>query len=210
MSTAPIRTSLCWTVAQEVAHAFGLEHEYNAVQSADLLERRTVDEAVPGHRLGVRRVQRAIVRREVPGSGPTQNSYEHILGFFGPGAVTPPMVKIKLPANNKKVTPGFRINATATDDVGIDHLELWIDGMNTGATSDTAPYLLSAPARPRARRAHRGGHRVRRPGRAGERIDPVTVGPPCTASSGCSGTDACVMGVCLPARSARWPRPQSR
>jgi uncharacterized protein (TIGR03382 family) len=194
----PDPDQLCWTVSQEVAHSFGLDHEYNASDPLTYLNggpsmKRFQATDSPCGEYNARSCD-----VKCPGSGATQNSYEALLGFFGPGAVTPPMVKIKLPANGKKVTPGFRVNATAMDDVGIDHLELWIDGMDSGAMSETPPYLLSAPLD-----LEQGEHTVEviaydvqsAPANASITVD---VGPPCTQSSGCSGTDACVMSVCLP------------
>ena len=194
----PDPDQLCWTVSQEVAHSFGLDHEYNASDPLTYLNGGPSMKRFQATDSPCGEYQARSCDLKCPGTGPTQNSYEHILGFFGPGAVTPPTVKIKLPATGKKVTPGFRINATATDDVGIDRLELWIDGTNTGVTATTPPYLLSAPLdlEEGVRAVEVIAYDVQS-APANASIE-VTVGPPCTQSSGCSGTDACVMGVCLP------------
>lgn len=194
----PDPDQLCWTVSQEVAHSFGLDHEYNASDPLTYLNGGPSMKRFQATDSPCGEYTARSCDVKCPGSGPTQNSYMRLLAFFGMGTVAPPTVKIKLPADGKKVTPGFRINATAMDDVGIDHLELWIDGTNTGATSDTAPYLLSAPLD-----LTEGEHVAEviaydvQSAVANASIT-VDVGPPCTQSSGCSGTDACVMGVCLP------------
>jgi hypothetical protein len=194
----PDPDQLCWTVSQEVAHSFGLDHEYNASDPLTYLNGGPSMKRFQATDSPCGEYTSRPCDAKCPGVGATQNSYERILAFFGPGTVLPPTVKIKLPADGKKVTPGFRINATAMDDVGIDHLELWIDGMDTGATADTVPYLLTAPLD-----LSEGEHVAEviaydvQSAVANAQIT-VDVGPPCTQSSGCSGTDACVMGVCLP------------
>ena len=194
----PDPDQLCWTVSQEVAHSFGLDHEYNASDPLTYLNGGPSMKRFQATDSACGEYTARSCDVKCPGRGPTQNSYQRLLAFFGTGTVIPPTVKIKLPADGKKVTPGFRINATAMDDVGVDHLELWIDGMDTGATSDTVPYLLSAPLD-----LSEGEHTAEviaydvQSAVANASIT-VDVGPPCTQSSGCSGTDACVLGVCLP------------
>ena len=112
--------------------------------------------------------------------------------MFGPGAPTAPTVSFKAPSDGKKVQPKFVVRINATDDVGIDRIELWIDGANTGVAAKVPPYQVSAPES-----VGQGPHTVElrafdvqgTPATASIEVD---VGPPCTASSGCSGGDVCV------------------
>lgn len=198
----PDPDQLCWTVSQEISHSFGLDHEYNASDPMTYLNGGPSMKRFQATDSACGEYTARSCEVKCPGSGPTQNSYQRLLGFFGMGTVVPPTVKIKTPADGKKVTPGFRVTAQAMDDVGVDHLELWIDGANSGAVAMTPPYLLSAPLD-----LPEGEHTAEviaydvQSAVANASIT-VTVGPPCTQSSGCSGTDVCVMGVCLPGPDA--------
>ena len=82
--------TLCWTASQEVAHAFGLEHEMNARDPLTYLEgflpkRFQAADAQCGEG----------VPRTCMCTGSTQNTYEHLLAMFGPGTPTPPMLAVK-------------------------------------------------------------------------------------------------------------------
>ncbi|MDX2092748.1 MAG: Ig-like domain-containing protein [Kofleriaceae bacterium] len=191
----PDADSLCWTAAQETAHAFGLEHEYNAADPMTYLnggpsmKRFQATDSPCG--------EFSPVQCRCTGSA-TQNSYEHILAMFGPGAPTAPTLTINAPSAGKKVEPGFFVRAKAMDDVGVDRLEMWIDGANTGVVAKDPPYVLAAP-----KDIDEGPHSVEIKafdvqGTPASAMVEVEVGPPCSASSGCSGTDVCVMGVCVP------------
>ncbi|HVK83528.1 MAG TPA: Ig-like domain-containing protein [Kofleriaceae bacterium] len=191
----PDPDALCWTAAQETAHAFGLEHEYNAADPMTYLNggppmKRFQATDSPCGEFQARSCQCT--------GAATQNSYMHILAMFGPGAPTAPTVTINSPSAGKQVEPGFFVRAKAMDDVAVDRLEMWIDGVNTGVMTKTAPYVLAAP-----KDVAQGPHTVEikafdvQGTPASATVD-VEVGPPCTASSGCSGADVCVMGVCVP------------
>ncbi len=191
--------ALCWTAAQETAHAFGLEHEYNAADPMTYLSGGP----------SMKRFQAtdspcgtfSAVQCRCTGQA-TQNSYQQILGLFGPGAPTAPTVSIKSPGEGTKVQPKFIVRINATDDVGIDRVELWIDGVNTGVVAKMPPYQVAAPES-----VEQGPHSVEVrafdvQGTPAMASIEVNVGPPCTASKGCSGDDVCVMGVCLPGPEA--------
>ncbi|MBA3456488.1 MAG: Ig-like domain-containing protein [Deltaproteobacteria bacterium] len=191
--------ALCWTAAQETAHAFGLEHEYNAADPMTYLN------GGPSMKRFQATDSPCGTFSEVPcrcTGASTQNSYRYIIDMFGPGAPTAPTVSIKSPSDGGKVQPKFIVRIAATDDVGIDRVELWIDGVNTGVVAKTPPYQVAAPES-----VGQGPHSVEvrafdvqgTPAMASLEVD---VGPPCTASKGCSGDDVCVMGVCLPGPDA--------
>ena len=188
---------LCWTASQEVAHAFGLEHELNAKDPLTYLEgflpkRFQAANAQCGE--GIPRVCKCTT------SG-MQNTYEHILAMFGPGTPTPPMLTVKAPANGKTVQPGFVTRVDASDDSGMDHVEILVDGMKI-AESFEEPYTIVAPDV-----VEQGPHvlevrAVDIQGTPTSEMRDIIMGPPCTASAGCTGTDVCLAGVCTPGPDA--------
>ena len=185
--------TLCWTAAQEIAHAFGLEHEVEAKDPMSYL-------AGP--------LPKRFQAVTVPcGEGPPracactangmQNSYEHILAMFGPGVPTPPSISVRSPTAGKTVQPGFVVRVTATDDVAVDRVELLIDGVKI-AESHEEPFTIVAPDV-----IAEGPHvmdvrAVDIQGTPASTTLDIVMGPPCTASTGCEDPELCVDGVCLP------------
>ena len=183
--------SLCWTASQETAHAFGLEHEILQADPMTYLggslpkRFRDIDASCGEY----------ATRPCMCPARPTQNSYRMIVGLFGPGAPTPPTVMITSPSDGKDVQPGFTIEVAATDDVRVDHVELWIDGAVAGSTM-TEPYMFVAPD------LALGPHTLEAraidvQGTPASAMLSVTAVPPCTQTKGCTGTDVCVEGVCI-------------
>lgn len=183
--------SLCWTVSQETAHTFGLEHEFlqkdpMTYAQGDLPKRFQWQEAPCGTNTAMA-CQCSTTH--------TQNSYKKIYEAFGVGAPTPPSLEISSPTDGKTVTPKFPILTKPTDDAAIDHLELWVDGAKVEAIT-MPPWQFLAPA------LSNGSHTLEV-----HAIDvtqmsttvaiTVNQGPSCTAAAGCTGTDVCVMGGCL-------------
>jgi len=187
----PDPDSLCWTVAQETAHTFGLEHEYlqhdpMTYIQGDLPKRFQWQDAPCGTNTP------AGCQCSTTG---TQNSYKHIYTLFGVGQPTPPTVMITSPTDGKKVTPKFPILIDAQDDAAIDHLELWIDGVMVDATTG-APWHFTAPML--ADGAHTIEiHAIDTTQMAAMTSITVNQGPPCTAAAACEGTDVCVDGGCI-------------
>jgi hypothetical protein len=188
----PDPDQLCWTAAQEVAHSFGLEHEINdkdplTYLSGPLPKRFQATDTPCGE----------FEARTCDCGGLIQNSFEYILEMFGPGVPTPPNVAIKSPGTGKTVQPHFVVRVDATDDTAVERVEMYIDGVKLTETTK-APYKLIAPDG-----IAEGPHALEvraidiQGTPASTSID-IVMGPPCTASDGCSGTDVCVMGVCLP------------
>jgi hypothetical protein len=188
--------TLCWTASQEIAHAFGLEHVLNAKDPLTYLEgflpkRFQAADAQCGE--GIPRICKC--------TGGLQNSYEHILAMFGPGTPTPPMLFVKSPTNGKTVQPGFITRVTASDDSGMDHVEILIDGVKNAEafedpftvkamdTIEPGPHTLEVRA-------------VDVQGTPTSQMIDIVMGPPCTASTGCTGDDVCVAGVCTPGPDA--------
>lgn len=190
---------LCWTVAQETAHSFGLEHEYNAADPLTYISggpSKKRFQATDSKCGTFSALSSCACPQGAP--RPTQNSYRFIVDMFGPGAATPPTISIVAPTQGKKVQPGSVVRVNATDDVAVDHVELWIDGADSGVKAMTAPYRLALPTD-----LADGTHALELRAidvqgvPASDTVD-VEMGPPCTASKGCSGDDVCVSGVCVP------------
>src|SRR5205814_6592448 len=105
----------CWTAAQEVAHTFGLDHEFLQKDPMTYIQGDT-----PKRFRDVDADCGELATRACACAGrPKQNSYRLIVGKFGPGAPTPPDLMVISPTDGKTIQPGFRVSAKATDDVRI-------------------------------------------------------------------------------------------
>ena len=186
----PDPLSLCWVTSQETAHTFGLEHEFLQADpmtylEGDLPKRFQWAPAQCGEFM-TRQCNCTVM----------PSSYQKIQAFFGVGNPNPPSVAITWPVDGATVQPGFTARATAMDDAAIDHVELWIDGAMAGSVA-TAPFAFATPS------LDPGAHAIEvRAVAVTTLVTPaditVTMGPPCTAERGCTGSDVCVMGVCVP------------
>jgi len=183
---------ICAVVAQESAHAFGLEHEMLPEDPMTYLagpdnKRFRAEDAPCGE----------YDPRSCDCGGTKQNSYQQIVDLFGPGAPTPPLVSIKTPTTNKIVQPGFITRVDATDDVKVVVVELLIDGVVVGM-SETPPFKIAAPADlaegPHTLEARATDVQNVVATSAGVIVD---LGPPCTAAAGCADGDVCVQGLCV-------------
>jgi len=118
--------TLCWTLAQESAHAFGLpNHVYDCLDPMTYLPG-------PCGRKYFR--NRGIKCGEfepktcVCGVG-EQNSHVELLATFGPGtAPPPPEVAVLYPEPDAAVEDGFGVFFTAIDPRLVDHVEVYING----------------------------------------------------------------------------------
>jgi hypothetical protein len=192
----PDPLTLCWTVAQEVAHAFGLEHEFLQKDPLTYLSgdepKRFRDVDAQCGELEV--WPRCQCRPQL------QNTYRHIVGMFGPGVPTPPEITIKYPKEGKPTQPGFTAVALALDDVRVEKVEAFIDG--TLVATAMAPLTGDSFELP-TEDVGAGPHTLEIKATDVQGV-PHTVtmqftqGPPCTPSSVCQGGDVCVDGVCVP------------
>jgi hypothetical protein len=185
---------LCWTSAQEIAHAFGLEHQYLQKDPMTYL-----DGDLPKRFRDVVAPCGEYMAAGCSCGGTTQNTYRKILALLGAGAPTPPEVAFRRPVAGGQVQPGFRATITAEDDVRVDTVELVVGGVVVGSTMTElgGRYLITAPA------LGAGEHTLEAratdvQGAVGTTTLTVTEGPPCTAAKGCQGNDVCVEGVCVP------------
>jgi len=127
------------TVAQEAAHAWGLDHSYKCEDPMTYLEgcgdKAFQDGDFPCGEYSARTC-------DCSGQA-TQNTYQHILNTLGPGTAdaAPPVVSITAPEDGVTFVQGddFHLSVSASDDVGIASVELYMDGSRI-ATDAQAPF----------------------------------------------------------------------
>jgi hypothetical protein len=125
---------ICHTAAQEIAHSYGLDHEYLCSDPMTYLggcgKKSFQDVNAPCGEYSQRQCQCG---------GSTQNSVQLLLQRLGPGDTLAPVVSIDAPQNGAVVAPGFDVAVTAEDDTGISRVELLIDGA-LADTNTAAPW----------------------------------------------------------------------
>jgi hypothetical protein len=136
--------AICETVAQETAHAFGMDHENYCpdpmTYKTGCGAKKFQDYDAPCGEYSNRKCQCT--------NASTQNSHQTLLQIFGPkqpgGTDSLPQCEITKPSNGAVVAPGFAIEANASDDKGLARVELWIDGQMVGQKT-SAPFAFAAP-----------------------------------------------------------------
>ena len=129
----------CWVIAQEVAHIYGLDHEYAFLDdnSSACNDPMTYRADCGGQKFFRNRAASCgEFGPPRPGCGPTnacasaQNSHARLLNLFGPGTplTTPPTVQVIVPTNGSTIANGGAVAVSATAQRGIAKLELWING----------------------------------------------------------------------------------
>jgi len=197
----PDPLQLCWTVSQEVAHAFGLEHEF---LQKDPMTYLSGDEPKRFRDVDAQCGELEVFSRcDCKQIGMPQNSYRHIVGMFGPGAPTPPELEIKNPVAGKKTQPGFTAVALALDDVRVERVEAYIDGVLVSTSMTPIFDYFELPTED----VGAGAHELEIKAFDVQGVEQsatlaFTQGPPCTPDSVCQGTDVCVDGVCIPGPDA--------
>ncbi|MFN0249294.1 MAG: Ig-like domain-containing protein [Kofleriaceae bacterium] len=184
----------CWTVAQETAHSWGLDHKYDNKDPMTYLQSGPSRKSFQNQAGPCGEYQ----SRACSCGGSTMNSYQAILSTFGPsGPPTPPTVTITAPANGATVDAGFPVRADIMDGQGVSKAELYVDNALV-ATITTAPWVFNAPAS-----LAQGNHVVKVVGydiggAAGEATVTVAIGRPCSSDVPCSdATNVCVDGRCV-------------
>ncbi|MDB4961573.1 MAG: hypothetical protein JWP01_1572 [Myxococcales bacterium] len=202
---------ICATAAQEIAHSFRLDHVTDASDPLTYFgyngRRRFKDANVT---CGSDCVQGQGPQGETcSGSNgqtricsctnqPTQNSAARLRLLFGSGTPTPPMVKINNPKLGANVSPGFPVSIDASDDNGIQKVELYVDNVLT-STLMVGPFAFNAPSM-----LSDGTHNVKAIAydiygtSAADNVQ-VVIGVPCGKPADCAkDTDTCIGGRCVP------------
>ncbi len=145
-ATMTVAQRMCWTVAQESAHSYGLDHEFDCSDPLTYIDgcgqKFFRNKAI---RCGRGRVEECIC------GGATQNSHARLTAALGVGTLPPPpTLTVSAPINNSTVQPGFSVIATAIDRRGVARVEVSINGWRwsvvEGVFGKTTPYLVAIPA----------------------------------------------------------------
>ena len=133
---------MCWTAAQEIAHIYGLDHEYAYLDdmSSACNDPMTYRSDCGGEKFFRNRPANCGEFGPArPGCGPSntcasaQNSHLKLLSLFGPGTpiTTPPMVTITPPSGGT-IASGATLIVNASAQRGIAKIELYINGYKWG------------------------------------------------------------------------------
>lgn len=202
--------AICWTIAQETAHAWGLDHEFLCADPMTYLTgcglsksfqdvdapcgEFPADGPDPGTTVGDSVGE---APRDCQCGGATQNSVQRILDVFGPAEATPPSVVLTTPQDGQVVGPGFPVRTTIDDPNGVALAELVIDGTVT-ARITSPPWVFNAPDD-----LGNGSHTVQvraedSLGTVGESAQiAVSIGPGCETSDDCDAGQVCMSGTCV-------------
>jgi MYXO-CTERM domain-containing protein len=195
---------ICWTVAQETAHSWGLDHKFDNRDPMTYLSsgptRKTFqNQAGSCGEFSARSCQCSYSHS---GGGGKLNSVAEILAVFGGSTPTPPIVKIDAPKDGDTVQAGFGIRATITDDVAVGKAQLFIDNMLV-STLNNGPFARNA-----SMQLGQGRHTIKVVGQdlsgtPAEASINVTLGSPCEDNDDCAkDNDVCVDGRCVLGPSA--------
>ena len=136
------------TIGQEVAHSYGLEHvdepgdimnPYNAGGNPSFRDECIQIVGNQGIVCGQQHAAQC-------GSSNMQNSFQELMALFGPAQADegPPTVSITSPADGATFEVGadFEVTATASDDVAVASVDLYVDGQFQ-QSDNSAPYSWS-------------------------------------------------------------------
>jgi uncharacterized protein (TIGR03382 family) len=146
---------ICDVTVQEIAHSYGLDHQYlcEDPMSASYLKTHPetgdpcVNRAFMNYDSPCGETEARSCRNEVlkyDCGRDTQNSVQLLgqaLGFKEDP--NPPSMSIDYPSDGQTVRPGFLVFVAAEDDVAVDRVELYIDGV-LAYTDPIPPYELAA------------------------------------------------------------------
>jgi hypothetical protein len=204
--------NICWTAAQESAHAYGLDHEYQFSDGTSACSDPMTYRADCGGQKFFRN-KRATCGEMGPRDcrcSKTQNSHQQLLAIFGPGTplTAAPTASIVYPLNNAAVTSGWVTHVSAGSQRGIAKVELYLNGSRwmvmPGAAfgplgqMNPSTYTFYLPANVpdgiidiQAKAYDDLG--------LGVASIPITVtkGAPCTSDSACAEHQTCDAGRCV-------------
>lgn len=191
---------ICWTVAQETAHSWGLDHKYDNRDPMTYLSggptfKRFQNEAGSCGEYNARQCS-----CNYAGTGSSKmNSYALIMATFGSSApdTVAPTVNITYPTEGAQVNAGFPVRADVTDDRTVEKAEFRLDGQLV-QTRMEAPWAWNAPAS-----LGQGLHKVEitaydRAGNTAKATVNVQFGTVCMSATDCTTAgNVCVDGHCV-------------
>ena len=136
--------AMCWIIAQESAHTYGLDHAFGTFDSGQSTcnDPMTYSGACGGQKFF--RNDFAACNgndgKKKPGCGPAdtcatrQNAHLKLLDVLGPGTpiTAKPVAMVTAPAAGTTVAAGASVVATASAQRGVARVELWINGYKWG------------------------------------------------------------------------------
>jgi hypothetical protein len=214
--------NVCWTAAQESAHAYGLDHEFSFTSGNPANNHSACNDPMTYRNDcgGQKFFRNDLARCGETGSrackcGGTQNSHLKLLSVFGPSAappiVAPPTATLGSPAQTDALL-GPSVVVTAGGTRGIARVELdfngfaWVDapGALFGLRGQANPstYTIAVPSSlPSSIVDVRAIAYDDLGTPAATAIVTVTRNAPCTADTACAPHQTCESGRCL------WPAP---
>ena len=140
--------NVCWTAAQETAHAFSLDHEYSFIgaydanQNSACMDPMTYRTDCGGEKFFRNATANCGTFTEAASCicGGTQNSHQKLLTVFpaGQSIIPPPTSMITFPAANASVATNFPVDAMAGSRRGVEVVELWLNGYKWLSTPGSA------------------------------------------------------------------------
>ncbi len=185
---------LCWAVAQETAHAFGLDHV--------LLRDDPMTYLTPPYRKRFQNQAGSCGEtmnepRECFCGDASQNSYAFLSATFGASNLPAPGVVITSPHAGAWVVPGAPVSFTVDSLLAMQEVALAVDGATTSSLGQP-PFAFNLPLAMTP-----GPHQVRvravdQRGLEGQAEVNVVVLGACGGGTTCGSGTVCLGGVCLP------------
>jgi MYXO-CTERM domain-containing protein len=184
---------ICWTAAQEIAHAWGLDHEI------DCRDPMTYDGSCGNPK---RFVDADIQCGEYPSpqyyhecactNAQRQNSHQTLLSIFGPRNDVAPSVQITSPSDGGTIQIGASVYVTATDDIRVALVQLFVDGNAYAQTDIGGPSFTFTLGQDVAPGSHTLTARATDPGgKTADHSIQVTIEGPCTGNDDCDDGQVC-------------------
>jgi hypothetical protein len=189
---------ICWTVSQETAHSWGLDHKYDNRDPMTYLSTGPAMKTFQNSAGSCGEYSARQCNCTYQGTGTAQeNSYALIMATFGSSApdTTKPTVKITNPTSGAVVMPGFPIDVDANDNVAVDHVVLKIDGQMIGTLS-AAPFIWNAPTTLAGSMHHIEADAFDLAGNMASATSDVSYPAACHANSDCMSGQVCNNGQC--------------
>ncbi|MCE9579736.1 MAG: hypothetical protein K8W52_41845 [Deltaproteobacteria bacterium] len=189
---------LCATAAQESAHSWGLDHEFDCTDPMTYLsncgEKFFRNKAVACGEFAA---------RECRCGGAAQNSHAQILSVFGPGqsTVPAPTVSVISPKNNDVVTSGFSVFVDASGQRGVAKIEVLLNGYKWASLAPadihaSGPFTIATPGNVPDGIIDIEARAYDDLGLYNSTTLTVTKGAPCTTADTCAIGQACDAGKC--------------
>jgi hypothetical protein len=187
--------AICWTVAQETAHSWGLDHKFDNRDPMTYLSSGPSRKSFQNQAGSCGEFSARSCDCQYDGG--KLNSFSEILQVFGGSTPTPPLAKITAPANGAtNLTTGFLVEADVSDETGIDMVEFRIDNQLI-TTKVKPPWTFQSPAT-----LAQGTHTLEITaydvaGTATKDSITASIGAPCDTDSMCPQGNVCVQGRCV-------------